>query len=291
MTLEAVVGVRSSPHRVDARDGGIDPYRWRINLLDQVAVEAALQTATEVTVVGIGGDRARDAVRAALRMGADSGMVVDYDPIEEAVGEKYAKVLARAAGRERADALFVGEAAPLMGIEVAGLAAERLDWPSVLRVTALGPDAVEADVELVGDPGEGEVVAQRKLATGQQEVVTVDSPVVLGIDGGFANPRRASFDIAVAGQRASIREVDLEAVAPGESRFSMSVGNATVETVRANERWGRGDPPTGGSVEERIRRMLGRGSTEGSGTGERIDAPPEEAADRVVEFLRQNELL
>ena len=37
--------------------------------------------------------------------------------------------------------------------------------------------------------------------------------------------------------------------------------------------------------------MLGRGSGETKSAGERIDAPPEEAADRVVAFLKENELL
>jgi electron transfer flavoprotein beta subunit len=288
VTLHAVVGVRSSPHRVDSRDAGIDPYRWRINLLDQVAVEAALRSADEVTVVGLGGDRARDAIRATLRMGADAGVWVAYDPVEEAAGEKYAKVLGRAAGRERADALFVGETAPLMGVEVAGLAGSNLDWPSVSQVTALGSNAVAAEV----DPGAGELAAQRKLATGTQEVVVTETPAVLGIDGSFANPRRASFDTAVAGQRAEIRQADLEDVAPGESRFSMSVGRATVESVTPNERWGRGHPPTSGTVEERIRRMLGRGEGGGEGGGELLtDVDPEAAAEHIVEELRARELL
>jgi hypothetical protein len=71
----------------------------------------------------------------------------------------------------------------------------------------------------------------------------------------------------------------------------MSIGNATVEDVTPNERWGRGRPPREGTVEERIYQMLGRGSGETKSAGETIDAPPDEAADRVVSFLEDNELL
>lgn len=286
--MKAVVTARPSPHRVDATQNGIDTYRWNLGLLDKVAVEAALRTAEEVVAVGIGGDRARDAVRSALRMGVDEGVRVQYDPIDETVADKYAKVLARAAGRERPDALFVGEAAPVMGVEVAGLAADHLDWPSVSRTTAIGGDEVEADVEV----GDDELAVQRKLATGRQEVVAAQRPVVVGVDGGFANPRRASLDAVIAGGNAEIRTVDLESLAPSESRFSMSVGNAQIESIAANEQWGRGQPPTSGGVEQRIRTMLGRGSGDGDDGGTVIeDVPPDEAADRVVEYLEANDLV
>jgi electron transfer flavoprotein alpha/beta subunit len=283
--MRALVGVRSSPHRVDPADEGIEPYRWHANLPDRVAIEAALQTADEVVVAGIDGDSARDAVRAGLRMGADEGVQVVYDPIEEAIGEKYARVLARTAGRERADALFVGQSAPMMGPEVTGMAAEVLDWPAVSRVTAIGADAVAADADGPGLP------LQRKLGVGKQEVVTVEPPAVVGVDGSFGNPRRAPLDAVIAGGRAEIRTVDLESVAPSESRFSMSIGNATVESVTSNERWGRGRPPQSGGVEERIRRMLGRDAGGDDGGEILDDVSPEEAADRVVDYLEEHDLL
>lgn len=286
--MKAVVTARPSPHRVDATQNGIDTYRWNLGLLDKVAAEAALRTADEVVAIGVGGDRARDAVRTALRMGVDDGVQVAYDPIDETVAGKYAKVLARAAGRERADALFVGEAAPVMGVEVAGLAADHLGWSSVSRTTAIGTDEVEADV----DVGDDELAIQRKLATGRQEVVAAEQPVVVGVDGGFANPRRASLDAVIAGGEAEIRTVDLETLAPSESRFSMSVGNAQIETITANEQWGRGRPPTSGGVEQRIRTMLGRDGGGGDDGGTVLeDASPEEAADHVVKYLRANDLL
>jgi electron transfer flavoprotein beta subunit len=285
--MKAVVTARPAPHRVDATEDGIDPYRWNLGLLDRVALEAALRTAEEVVAVGIGSDRARDAVRSALRRGADDAVLVEYDPIDETVGEKYAKVLARAAGRERPDALFLGESSPVAGVEVGGMAADHLGWPAVSRSTAIGADEVETDV----DVGADELAIQRKLATGRQELVAVEPPVVVGIDGGFANPSRAPLDVVISGGQTEIRTVDLETIAPSESRFSMSVGNAQIESITANERWGRGRPPRSGGVEERIRRMLGRDAGGDEGGTVLEDLPPEEAADRVVEYLRANELL
>lgn len=285
--MKAVVGVRPSPHRLVDEGGTARPYRWHASVVDRVALEAALRTAETIIAVGIGGKPAKECVRTALTMGADRGVHVSFDPIEETVAEKYAAVLARVAARESPDALYVGEFAPLMDVEVAGLAAETLDWPSATRITAIGADGVMADEEF----GTDEVAVQRKLDVGRQEILGVELPAVLGIDGGFANPRRASLETAVSGRRAEIETIPLEDVAPDESRFSMSVGAATIERVAPNERWGRGEPPRGGTVEERIYQMLGRGTAEGQMTGEVIDAPPEEAAERVVEYLDENELL
>ena len=287
--MRAVVGVRPSPHRIVDKDGTGQPYRWQLGLVDRVAVEAALQTADTVVAVGIGGESARESVRSALTMGADRGIQVAFDPIEEIIAEKYATVLARVAAREDADALYIGESSPFMGVEAAGLVAETLDWPTLSRVTAIGADTEAIDT--AANLNDDETAVQRKLAVGRQEALAVELPAVLGIDSGFANPRRADLETVVAGRQQSIAELDLEDVAPDESRFSMSVGNATVEDVTPNERWGYGLPPEGGTVEERIYQMLGRGSGEGQSPGERIDVPPEEAADRVIGYLKQNELL
>lgn len=285
--MRALVATRPEPHRVVDDDGNAEPYRWQLSIDDRVGLEAALEVADEVTAVGVGGDPARQCVRSALERGADRGVHVSFDPIDEIVGDKYATVLARVAAREDPDAVVVGESSSFSGSEVAGLVAARLDWPSATRVTELEPENLDASV----DTGTGELVVQRKLAVGRQEAVVVSPPVVLGVDSGFTDPDRAPLDTVIAGQRADIETTPLADVAPSESRFSMSVGAATVEDVTPNERWGRGRPPRTGSVEERIYRMLGRGGTNDTGAGERIDAPPDEAADRVVAFLDDHDLL
>ena len=287
--MKALVTARPEPHRVVDDDGNAEPYRWQLSIDDRVALEAALDVADDVVAVGIGGDPARASVRSALERGANRGVHVAFDPIEEIAGEKYATALARIAARESPDAVFVGETSSFAGSEVASLAAARIDWPCATRATALGAENIDVDGDIEAD--DDELVVQRKLAIGRQEVVVASLPTVLGVDAGFTDPDRASLDTVIAGRRAEIETRDLEAVVPGETRFSMSIGNATVENVRPNERWGRGRPPRQGTVEERIYRMLGRGSGDTKSAGERIDAPPEEAADRVVAFLRENELL
>lgn len=284
--LRALVTARPRPHRVVDADGA-RPSRWGLSIDDRVALEAALDIAAEVVAVGIGGETARECVRSALERGADRGLHVAFDPIDEVLGEKYAAVLARVAAREGPDLVVVGEGSPLAGAEVAGLAAERLDWPGASRVTGFGGATVDGTPDLAAD----ELAVQRKLAIGRQEVLALTPPAVVGIDTGFTTPERASLPTLIDGRRADIDTVELADVAPGESRFSMSAGATTVERVTPNERWGRGRPPRAGTVESRIYRLLGRDGGTETAAGERVDAPPEAAAERVVSFLRDQELL
>jgi electron transfer flavoprotein beta subunit len=285
--MKAIVATRPEPHRVVDDDGNAEPYRPQLSIDDRVALAAARDVAEEVTAVGIGGDPAKRCVRAALERGADEALHVAYDPIEEAAGDKYATVLARVAARESPDVVVVGQSSSFAGSEIATFVGEQLDWPTATRVTGLGTPNIDAEVTV----DQGELAVQRKLAIGRQEAVVVESPTVLGIDAGYTDPGRAPLSTIVAGQQAEIETVPLEDVAPGESRFSMSVGAATMEDVTPNERWGRGRPPRTGTVEQRIYRMLGRGTDEGTSAGERIDAPPEEAAEQVVDYLQRNGLL
>lgn len=287
--MKAVVAVRPEPHRVVDVDGTAEPHRFQFGIDDRVALEAALEFADRIVAVGIGGNEAQRCVRSALERGADRGVHVSFDPIETIAGEKYAAVLARIARRESPDAVFVGHRSSFAGPEIAGLTGSRLDWPGTTQVTELGSEHLAVDADL--DVGDDELALQRKPAIGRQEAVVVSLPAVLGIDTGFAEPGRASLPTAIAGRRADVETVELAEIAPGESRFSMSVGTATVDRTTPNERWGRGRPPRSGTVEERIYRMLGRDTGESEGAGELIEAPPEEAADQVVAFLRENELL
>lgn len=285
-SLRALVAARPRPHRIVDADGA-RPYRWGLSVDDRVALEAALDVAAEVVAVGIGGETARECVRSALERGADRGLHVDFDPIDEALGEKHAAVLARVAAREVPDLVVVGEGAPLSGAEIGGFVATQLDWPGVSRVTGFGGAAVDGSPDLAPD----ELAVQRKLAIGRQEVLALTPPAVLGIDAGFSTPERASLPTLIDGRRADIETVELADVAPGESRFSMSAGATTVERVTPNERWGRGRPPRTGTVESRIYRLLGRDGQAETTAGERIEASPEAAADRAVSFLRDQELL
>ncbi|AOW79430.1 electron transfer flavoprotein alpha/beta- subunit [Halodesulfurarchaeum formicicum] len=251
-----------------------------------MALEAAQQHAEHVTVLGIGDERAKDAVKAGLRAGADEAIHVEYDPIEDPIGEKYGTVLGKVIEQEEPETVFIGDEAPTMDIEVITTTAADLGWRSTTGVTGIGTEDVDGHYE-----SDHDLLVQRRVALGEQEIVGLNTPVVLGIDSGFANPSRGSMDSVLAAQRASIRTLPLDEIVPGESRFSMSIGSLSVRDIHAYERVGHGAPPRHGSVEQRIHQIMGDTDSDEQTAGEIIDDSPEHAIDQVVSYLEANEVL
>jgi electron transfer flavoprotein beta subunit len=286
--IEAVVPIRPSPHKVlpDTESEGISTQRWLASLSDRVALEAAKEEAAHIVAVAIGDERSKNALRAALRAGADDAVHVSYDPIEDPLGKKYGKVLAKTIQREQPDLVFMGDDAPIMGIEVPVTAARLLDWRSITGVTAIGEENVAGEHQ-AGD----DMLVQRRIDIGKQEIVALETPAILGIDRSYANPTRGSMEEAIEAQQKPIPQYDLEEIAPGETRFSMSVGSLNRKTIEAYDRAGYGAPPNSGSVEERIHRVMGQGSGAKQGAGELIEGSPTEAAEQVVEYLATHELI
>ena len=94
---------------IRVRDGAVveEGLNYVLNRWDETAVEAALQLkeagdaeAGEVTVISIGPDRAGEALRKALAMGADRAIHVNDDATEDSDSFGYAKILAAAVARE-----------------------------------------------------------------------------------------------------------------------------------------------------------------------------------------------
>ncbi|APE94683.1 hypothetical protein [Halodesulfurarchaeum formicicum] len=286
--MNAIVPIRPAPHKVlpDTESEGVQTRRWLANKTDLVALEAAQQHAEHVTVLGIGDERAKDAVKAGLRAGADEAIHVEYDPIEDPIGEKYGTVLGKVIEQEEPETVFIGDEAPTMDIEVITTTAADLGWRSTTGVTGIGTEDVDGHYE-----SDHDLLVQRRVALGEQEIVGLNTPVVLGIDSGFANPSRGSMDSVLAAQRASIRTLPLDEIVPGESRFSMSIGSLSVRDIHAYERVGHGAPPRHGSVEQRIHQIMGDTDSDEQTAGEIIDDSPEHAIDQVVSYLEANEVL
>ncbi|UCG11429.1 MAG: electron transfer flavoprotein subunit beta/FixA family protein [Deltaproteobacteria bacterium] len=103
--------------KIDADGKSIDTsdIKWIVNPYDEYAVEAALRLQESdgamVTILSMGPERAVEAIRTALAMGADKGVLVD-DPATEgsdALGK--AKVLAAALRSMDFDLVFCGHRA------------------------------------------------------------------------------------------------------------------------------------------------------------------------------------
>lgn len=143
--------------KIAIEDGKIseDGVEYIINPYDEYAVEAAIQLKEthggEVTVITVGPDRAEQALRTALAMGADKAVLIDDEAL---FGDEHttAKVLAAAIKKRDYDLILTGYMAVDDGsAQVGPRLAEELGIPHIAAITKLeveGKDArVEKDVE------------------------------------------------------------------------------------------------------------------------------------------------
>ncbi len=137
-------------------------------VLDEInerAVEEALKIKeagdAEVTILTAGPDRATDAVRKALSMGADKAVHVNDDAIHGSDAVATAKVLAKAIGTVGdVDLVIAGnEATDGRSGAMAGMIGEVLGWPSLTHANALSVADGAATVKRETDEGTCDVTA------------------------------------------------------------------------------------------------------------------------------------
>ena len=157
---------------------------------DEYGVELAIQLREkrsdvgEIVVLTLGPDKAAEALRVALAMGADSAIHIN-DPALLSNNELFAAdVIAQAIKKEENgfDLILCGKYNIDLDSGAVGPAlAVFLDWPHVGAVTGL-------DVSQ-----DGKKFTARRRIEGAEEVVTGDLPVLLTIDKGMVEPRYPSL--------------------------------------------------------------------------------------------------
>jgi electron transfer flavoprotein beta subunit len=169
--------------------------------LDEYAVEQALQIAddaddAEVTVLTVGPEDAKDALRKALSMGADKGIHVEDDDLHgtDAIGTSL--VLAKAIEKAGYDLVVSGMASTdgTMGI-VPALVAERLGVP---QVTLLSEVSVQ----------EGVVTGRRDGDTASEQLQAA-LPAVVSVTDQSGEARYPSFKGIMAAKKKPVESWDL----------------------------------------------------------------------------------
>jgi len=165
-------------------------------VLDEInerAVEEALKIKeagdAEVTILTAGPDRATDAIRKALSMGADKAVHVNDDAIHGSDAVATAKVLAKAIGTVGdVDLVLAGnEATDGRSGAMAGMIGEVLGWPSLTHANAL----------TVGD---GTATVKRETDEGTCDV-TASLPAVVSVGEKINEPRYPSFKGIMAAKK------------------------------------------------------------------------------------------
>jgi electron transfer flavoprotein beta subunit len=170
--------------------------------LDEYAVEQALQLAegvegAEVTVVTVGPEDARDALRKALSMGADRGIHVEDEGVHGSDVFGTSLVLSRAVEKAGFDVVMCGMASTDGGMGVLpALLAERLGVP---QVTLLSEVSVE-----------GGVVRGRRDGDAASEWLEAGLPAVVSVTDQSGEARYPSFKGIMAAKKKPVESWDLE---------------------------------------------------------------------------------
>jgi electron transfer flavoprotein beta subunit len=206
-----------------------------MNPYDEFAVEEALRikekAGGEVTVVSVGGQEAQDAMRQALAMGADKGILIDpgMDEVDEFTS---ATILAKAISGLEYDIILGGYRAIDDGsAQVAGRVAEILGLPVVNVITKL-------------EVTEGSATATKEIEGGTQ-VVEVPLPAVFTAQKGLNEPRYPSMKGIMQAkkkpmQKMSLSDLGLDA---GQVAPKVKVMSYFMPKPRAAGRIIEGEPP------------------------------------------------
>jgi electron transfer flavoprotein beta subunit len=171
--------------------------------LDEYAVEQALQIAAdsdddaEVTVLTVGGEDAKDALRKALSMGADKAVHVEDDDLHGSDVMATSLVLAKAIEKTGYDLVVCGMASTdgTMGV-LPAILAERLNVP---QVTLLSEVSVS-----------GTTVTGRRDGDAASEQLQAALPAVVSVTDQSGEARYPSFKGIMAAKKKPVTAYDLD---------------------------------------------------------------------------------
>lgn len=182
--------------RVKSDNTGVElaNVKMSMNPFDEIAVEEAIRLkeagkAEEIVVVSVGPAAAQETIRTALAMGADRGVLVEYDGETEPLA--VAKVLKAIVAEETPDIVLMGKQAIDGDNNQTGqMLAQLMGWPQ-------GTFASEVALE------DGSVNVTREI-DGGLETVKLNLPAVITSDLRLNEPRYASLPNIMKAKRKPI---------------------------------------------------------------------------------------
>ncbi|MCD6639412.1 MAG: electron transfer flavoprotein subunit beta/FixA family protein [Nocardioides sp.] len=196
--------------------------------LDEYAVEQALQFREkrdgediEVTALCVGPEKAVDAVRKALQMGADKGVHVVDDAIAGSDAIATSLVLAKAIEKiGPADLVVCGMASTDAGMSVVpAMLAERLGLPQVTLASVV--------------ESQGDQVRVKRDNEGSTEVIGATLPIVLSVTDQSGEARYPSFKGIMAAKKKPLETLALGDLGVDAGEVGLSVAWSQVEDTAA----------------------------------------------------------
>ncbi|MEV4950358.1 electron transfer flavoprotein subunit beta/FixA family protein [Streptomyces sp. NPDC053755] len=231
MTLRIAVCVKYVPDATGDRGFADDLTVDRdevdglLSELDEYAVEQALRISeesddAEVTVVTVGPDDAKDALRKALSMGADKAVHVNDDDIHGTDVMGTSAIVAKALEKTGFDLVVCGMASTdgTMGV-LPALLAERLGLP---QITLLSEVSVEDSV-----------VKGRRDGDAATELLEAPLPAVVSVTDQSGEARYPSFKGIMAAKKKPVEELDLDDLGIDADEVGLAGSWTLVESVAA----------------------------------------------------------
>ncbi|MGI5125340.1 electron transfer flavoprotein subunit beta/FixA family protein [Pseudonocardia sp. CA-107938] len=214
-----------SERKLNASDGILDRDATDA-VLDEInerAVEAALQLkeandGSEVTVLTMGPDRATDAIRKALSMGADKAVHLSDEALAGTDYVGTAKALAKALGTVEYDVVFAGnEASDGRGGAVPAMVAEVLGIPALTHAQEVSIEGTTVNVTRATDDG------ITKL--------TAELPAVISVGEKINEPRYPSFKGIMAAKKKPVATLSIADAGIDASEVGLANALSTVTSA------------------------------------------------------------
>jgi electron transfer flavoprotein beta subunit len=194
------VKVSGDPKAID-----VTGITWIVSPYDEFAIEEALrikekraQAADQVVVVTVGPERAKEALRSCLAMGADRAIHVKDAGLEGADTLVAARALAAVIQREQPELVLAGRQAIDDDMGATGAqVAELLGWPCLSWIME---EAIAAD---------GATVRAGRQVEGGLEVFDVPLPCVLTAQKGMNEPRYPTLKGIMGAKKKEVRELTI----------------------------------------------------------------------------------
>jgi electron transfer flavoprotein beta subunit len=193
-----------------------------IDEIDTRGVEAALllveEHGGEVTVVTMGGERAGEALRKALAMGAHKAIHISDDGLAGSCALQTSAALAAAIEPLGVDLVIAGnESTDGAGGVLSSMIAERLGWPQLTSVRALTVTGGTARAQRVNDAGSTDVEAPL--------------PVVVSVTEKINEPRYPSFKGIMAAKKKPVSSIGIADLGLAPAMTGLANASTTVRTA------------------------------------------------------------
>lgn len=197
--------------------------KWVLNPYDELAVEEALRIREAqggtVTILSVGPQRTAEAIRTALAMGADKGVLIDDPAAEGSDSLATARILSAALKEIPYDLIIAGQrAVDDDNYQVGSAVAEFLNIPQISQVIK----------EEISD---GKIKCERVIEGGTV-VVEASLPVLFTTQRGLNEPRYTSLPGIM---KAKKKPLDIKTIADiGVDSGTVGPANAKVKTIALN---------------------------------------------------------